>query len=641
LAQPSVGVPFPRFNAGVERLRLPTELAKKTRVASLKALSEHRTVTVLLAGLTNFMAAFQYLDSEEVYVFTDEAISLLTEVVYKYEGTVDKFTGDGLMVLFGLPTAHENDPERAIRAALEMQTKLAPLLQQFKETCGFDFQLGIGIHTGEVVAGRIGSDFYMEYTVVGDTVARASELQQAAKPGTVLVSTETYQHTRPLFEFEVLPGVPFRGAASPAQAFRPLGFVTRPGRIRGLLEMQAPMIGRDNELNRLKAALDVVRHEQRRRIVLLAGEAGIGKSRLLAEFQSLMAGSGIGIYQGGCPRYARSRPLGIVAEIWRELLGLAATGSSSDQRDKLQHKLDDLGLAGNDIGPYLANVLADAGQWSQLEGLDPDTVQRQTHAALRQVLVAAARLAPMVLIFEDLQWVDQASREFLEYIIQTTGDEPFLLVLVSRQTERDTVTRSLLALAEEESGLLLDLSLSTLTAAESQALVDQLISESEPDLQALKKEIISRGEGNPFYLEEIIRMLIDQGGLTRKPASGDWQITPRAGELLRLVPTTIKDSILARFDRLPERVRQTLQKAAVLGPAFSASLLQKLNDNGLDALAVHLQELEEHQFLQSQSLKPGENYWFRYNLLQETVYSTLLKCDQRQIQMQATWPNWL
>jgi tetratricopeptide (TPR) repeat protein len=238
------------------------------------------------------------------------------------------------------------------------------------------------------------------------------------------------------------------------------------------------------------------------------------------------------------------------------------------------------------------------------------------------------------LIFEDLHWIDSASRDFLEYFIQSTDEVPLLLILVSRQAERKTVVRSLVAATEQEPERLVDLQLQPLTEAERQLLIDELLKHTTTEATALKRRIAERAEGNPFYAEEIIRMLIDQGGLQPSNPTGRWEVTDQAEELLDQIPGTVKGLILARLDHLPESIRQTLQRAALIGTSFPASLLQALNGMSTKTMGVHLAELETRQFLGQKRFRSEPGYVFRHALLQETVASTLLKRDRRRLHTQ-------
>ena len=570
----------------------PIALAEKITSAAIKTSGERREVTILFVDVTNFTAASHTLDSEDVYEFINVAMSTLVEVVRQYGGTIDKFTGDGLMALFGAPVAHENDPERAVRAALQMQQALEPWQLQIKDEHGLALQIRIGVNTGWVIAGKVGNDFHMEYTVIGDTVNLASRLEAAAEPGTILVSTETYQRTRRLVEYCPLPPFSVKGIPEPVQAYRPQGLLEQPQEVVGLPDLQVPMVGRAQLFGQLQEAMVAVRHSHHSRIVLVTGEAGLGKSRLVAEFRRTMVRSDIKVYQGSCSPYAHTRPLALLADLVRQLVDLSDAAPADFQRQALQEYLGRYNLVTDEVMPYLLHVLGleqvDPRHKARLDQLDATMRQQQTHTALRQLFVAAARLTPTVLIFEDLHWIDSASRDFLEYFIQSTDEVPLLLILVSRQAERQTILQSLISAAEQEPERLVDLQLQPLTEAERQLLIDELLKHTTTEATALKRRIAERAEGNPFYAEEIIRMLIDQGGLQPSNPTGRWEVTDQAEELLDQIPGTVKGLILARIDRLPESVRQTLQKGALIGTTFPVSLLQALNGMSIKTMGVHL-----------------------------------------------------
>lgn len=606
-------------------------------------LGARREVTVVFVDITNFTAASRTLDSEEVFVWMDETMRALAAVIDKYEGTIDKFTGDGLMALFGAPSAHENDPERAVRAALDMQDAVQPLRERVKDTYNIDFRVRIGVNTGLVIAGNVGGDTHAEYTVLGDTVNLASRLEKAAEPGTVLVSAETYLRTRPIFNYQSLPPLTVKGVPHPLQTYRPLGLLAQPGPVRGIPGLQAPMIGRADDLERVCTALAQVRHDRRNHVVLITGEAGLGKSRLVVEFRKSMpaiapdAAAETRFYEGACFAHTRSTPLWVVADILRNVLRLSGIDPVDVQRERLYTYLAGHGLASDEVLPYLNNVLGlgqtDPAIESRLRVLDAAVLQRQTHAALRQIFLAEAALAPTVLVFDDLHWVDPASRELIEYLIQTTLDAPLLLLMVSRESERATVVRPLIAAAEQNPDRLIDIQLQALSADEGRLLVDQLIRQTSDDAIMLTARIAERASGNPFYIEELIRMLIEQGGLNEE--DGAWISTPRAEALFGEVPGTLKGLILARFDRLSEHMRQTLQKAGVLGRSFPISLLRMFDGADHAVIDADLNELESRHFLVVEPFGPEGGYAFRHSLIQDAVYGTLLKRDRQKLHEQA------
>lgn len=623
----------PVFNV---RSQLPVALGHKVTAAAVGRKGERRDVTVLFLDIADFTATSHMLDSEDVYLFIDEAMSLLVSVIHKYEGTIDKFTGDGLMALFGAPVTHEDDPIRAVRAGLEMQNVLQPLQIRFMQKYGFDLKIRMGINTGPAIAGKLGSSFHMEYTVIGDTVNLASRLETAAQPGTILVSAATYQRTQPLFDYETLPPIELKGFPEAVTAFRPLGLRKEALSLRGLSGLRVPMIGRSTELLQLQTAFAAMQ-QGHARIGLITGDAGVGKSRLISEFQQSLANPGVRIIQGGCQAYTSTTPLWLAVEIVRQIAGLAEPDSREAQREALLSFLARRKLVDHEIAPYLLHLLGFEQQDPEIEArlayMDAAMLQKQTHSALRQLLLTEAYRSLTVFIFEDLHWIDPASKEFLEHFIQTTIDEPLLLLLVSRQAERETTLQSLLAAAQQEPGRLVDLQLHPLSEIEGQLLVDQLVGQASAEAQMLKQKIAERAEGNPLYIEEIVRMLIDQGGLVC--TEGICRFTPAAFGLIQSVPGTVKDLILARFDQLPASLRQTLQNAAVLGNVFPAELLPHLTDINPLALESHLHELARRQFLVARPIRSKAGYIFRHALVQETIYGTLLKQDCQRIHTEA------
>jgi class 3 adenylate cyclase/tetratricopeptide (TPR) repeat protein len=612
---------------------MPTALVEKIKTAAVKLPGERRNVTVLLVDMADLttVAATCDLDRESIYLLIDEAIALLADAAYDYGGTIDKFTGDGLMILFGAPVAHENDPELAVRTALDMLTTIQPLSQHLQATHDCELQLRIGISTGEVIAGRMGNDLHMEYTVTGDVVDITVNLKETAELGTILVSPETYQRTSTIFEYEITPSVDQDGR----QRYRPIRLSENPEQKPGSsTRRRLPLVGRSGELTQLEQALATVCRDKERRIVRLTGEAGIGKSRLLAEFRQKISRSDIRIFQAHCLAYTRSQPLSVAAKMVREIIGMSETEPAQVQHAAIQRYLDQMKLDQAEIWPYLAHLLgleqAEQVFDNRLALLDGSMLQRQVHVALRQIFLAEAQQSPIVVIFEDLQWLDPASKEFLQYLVQTTGEASLMLILVSRPTDHGSTFSSLQTIIRNEANQLVELQLEALSDTETELLVEEFITDNTPETQAIKQEIIQRGKGNPFYLGELIGMLIDRGGLIRASTDGTWQVTPDATELLKAVPSTIKDLILARFDSLPEDLRRTLQLAAVLGTTLPISPMFQLRGLNADTLAIHLKELERRHFLSSDPSKTNAEYEFRHALFQEVIYSTLLKRDRRQ-----------
>jgi predicted ATPase/class 3 adenylate cyclase len=617
---------------------MPGALADKIRSSANDLLGERRQVTVLYWRIADYAALAQALDSESLHLLTDKAMRSIANVIYEYEGIIDTYAGDGLMALFGLPAIHENDAERAVRAALDMSAAIEPLRRECQEQHGIAFEARVGVHTGSVVAGPITDDARIAYTVVGDTVSLADRLQRAALPGTILASFETYQCTRPWFAYQAA-AVRLAGDTSyPVRAFRPLRVRAHPGRVRGLPGLQTPMIGRQDALANLQVALDQVRRSGSGRIVLVSGEAGVGKSRLLSEFRSSVAPSGVRIYQGESATYTRLKPLSLAADVLRDMLYIAETDPPGTQQQALQASAQRLNLASGEVLPYVYNVLGleqrEEKMEARLRHLDDVVLQKLTHAALLQVFERCSRPGPIVVILEDLHWVDRASKDFLEYLVQAIGDIPILLILVSRDSERDTVIRPLMSTAQRGGVPTVDILLSPLSRPECEHLVNQLVPLAGDEAEELQNCIVARADGNPFFAEEIVRMLIDQGGLVRHESG--WQMMPGAKKLADGMPGSLNGLIIARLDRLPEGLRRTLQKAAVLGPVFATPFLGAFCGLDDEQLMAQIESLQDRQFLAPSDQGTGYDCVFRHALIQEAIYGTLLKRDRANLHEQAS-----
>ncbi len=596
---------------------------------------ERREVTVLFLDLMDFTRLSKQVDSEEIYLIVDEAMRLLVQIIYRYEGTVDKFTGDGLMALFGTPTAHENDPERAVRSALEMQQVLKPLQQRIQDLYGFNFQARIGINTGVVIAGNLGSDLHMEYTVIGDTVNLAARLEAAAKPGTILVSYDTYQRTRPIFRYQPMPPFDLKGFPEPVPAYRPLSVRKHPGRVRGLPGMQSPMIGRIDELTLLHKIWARVQKEHRNQTVLITGEAGMGKSRLASEFRREIDGTTSNIFEGNCLAFARSKPFWVFASLLRDILQISELDTPAHQFESLRLFVEHLNLPKHQLLPYLSIILGleqlDERSTERLLQIDPNMLQRQTYVAVRQMFLAMSQAAPLILLFDDLHWVDPASKELLIYLIQSLTEASVLIVLISRNLERKTTIRPLLEVLQRSTQRFTDVELGRLGDSEAIQLLAQLLKQSTHDnaLLQLEQRIVQRAEGNPFYIEEIVRMLIDQQILVKQ--NGRFVVATNTDQTLAHFPATLRSLILTRFDGLSENLRQILQKAAVLGRSFPLSLLQALHRNESEQVALQVYDLKNRLFLSEDPFNHEPGFTFYHALIQEAIYSTMLNRDRKSV----------
>ncbi len=616
--------------------KIPSAMVNKLIHGSKDLYGQRREVTVLEVEIANFQSISREVDSETIYLAIDEIIHLLASIVYKYEGTIDKYSGHGMMALFGLPINHENDPERSVRAAMEMQFSMSQLGKNLIERYQQNFQIQIGINTGAVIAGYMSDQQHLEYTVIGDTVHLASELQRAANPGNILVSFSTYQRSRPIFDYQSMPSLQLEGTTGLTKVFQPLGVRLTPGQVRGLPGLQVPMVGRREQLNQLIDIFQRVIETNSSEIVLCSGEAGIGKSRLVAEFKSYLVAHPAKIVQGTCALYMRITPYRVLADVLRNILGISELDPINEQRKILQRHLEQFGLDSNEILPYMMHVLgilhSDPVLEVRLKLLDPSMLRRQMYFALRLFLISESRRSPLVLVFDDLHWVDQPSGEFLEYLCQSLESSPILLIMVARDFDKYSTAETVRTAAEKHIRKPHDMYIQPLTESDAHLLIDQLVHEDTKSAQEMKTLITARAGGNPYYTEELVRILIDHGGLINW--DGNWHLTPSAAKIIHDVPGTLADIILARFDHLPDQLKNVLLRASVLGDSFSVRLLQAMVNGEKVNLSTALMELEEREFLIHTKFDVEEGYIFKHPLVQETIYKTLLKRDSRKLHSQ-------
>ncbi len=604
---------------------MPAPLAEKIATAGKQVEGERRTVTVLFSDLSGFTAISERLDPEQVYDFIDSLHNAFNDEIYKHEGWVDKWMGDGMMALFGAPIAHEDDPARAVRAALGMQDALHRISLDLEERLGIALKVRIGLNTGLVAVGSIGSDLRMEYTALGDTVNVASRLQNVAEPGTILISRSVYEPTQPLFEFHELGSIRVKNRVEPVEIFEVVAPRRKAGRVRGIPGLAAPMVGRAEELARLRQSVDDLVAQRRGQIILVTGNAGIGKSRLTAELRGYLANKWATVLEGACLSYGQPA-YGVFLHLLKGLFDLADDDPEEVIREKIERTARELlePSALNAVLPYIEHLFSlrifEKEMAARIRHLTPPQLQQQTFLAIRDLFVAKAKDKPLVLILEDIHWIDQLSLDLLTFVLGAVEDAPLLIYCNSRPADGVGAPQVQRLGAELYPAKFLHVALQPLSRADSVALIDLLLTISDLP-ESLKQLIPQRAEGNPFYLEEIIRMLIDRGIIRR--TADHWEVDPSA-DLSRLeVPQTLQGLIMARVDHLSEGARQAIQCAAVIGRDFSLRLLSAVVD-GASSLSEDVRELEERGLIDRVAAGPDHEFRFHHVLVQETVYHSLL-----------------
>jgi class 3 adenylate cyclase/tetratricopeptide (TPR) repeat protein len=591
---------------------------------------ERKSLTVLFADVVGSTALAERLDPEIWAELMNGAFAFMNEAVARYGGTVGRLMGDGILAFFGAPVAHEDDAERAVRAGLDMEAAAARYREVVRAEHGLDFDVRVGINTGLTVIGTVGDHAKAEYTAMGDSANVAAHLQQEAEPGTVLIGADTYALVRHLADVEARGAVTLKGKAAGVPAYRVRGLRAVPGRARGLAGLASPLVGRERELEQALERLGAL-EAGRGSVVAIVAEAGLGKSRLVAELRERAPHGDLRWFEGRGLSYAQ----GVPYALWRQLLLAAIGASDADEapvvRAALARQFAAVGGADDDV-PFLEAVLAvegDAGRQA-LEGVSASELAARIALAVRTFLAAIASERPTVLVFDDLHWADPASVDLIARTADVTAEAPLLLVCVQRP-ERHVPSWALLEALRERGPGLLELRLAPLRGGEASELLANLLHvEGLPD--RVRDLILDRSDGNPFFLEEIVRSLIDAGHIV--PEGDHWRAADDIADVS--IPGTLLGVLGARIDRLPPDTKQVAQTAAVIGRSFAHLVLDRVvgeapEDERVAELGPHLGLLAREELVRERRRVPELEYAFKHALTQEAAYERLLLRRRRLI----------
>ena len=593
----------------------PSHLADKILTTRGALEGERKQVTVLFVDVSGFTSLSERLDPEDVHDIMTRAFELMLAEVHRYEGTVNQFLGDGIMALFGAPIAHEDHARRAVHAALGIASALGTYRLEVQRARHVDFQARQGINTGLVVVGSIGSDLRMDYTAVGDTTNVAARLLQAAAPGRVVISESVHRLVDGYFATESMGALLLKGKHDPVPAWQ----VTAPRGARTRLEVEAergltPLVGRERELALLEESF-VRAAAGRGQVVFVVGEPGIGKSRLLAEFRRRV-GERSSWLEGHCLSFGQSMALHPLVDLLSRHLGIGESDSATASAEKIDRGVAALGDDLRPVAPYLRALLSvDSGD-KAVAAMSPQQRRGETLDALRRYLARAAAIRPLIVVIEDLHWIDTASEQFLRAILDGVPSLPVLLVFTYRPGytnpfgDRSYYTRIAPAsLSPDETGRM----------AEAMLLTEEL----PAGLDAL---ISLKAEGNPFYVEEVVKSLRETGAL--RQAEGRYVLTRPVTDIT--VPDTIQDVIAARIDRLPEEPKRALQVASVIGREFTGRILDRLEQAPAGTQAL-LRELTAVELIREKGLFPELAYMFTLALTHDVAYGSLLLQRRREL----------
>jgi class 3 adenylate cyclase/tetratricopeptide (TPR) repeat protein len=604
------------LTAAAEAFRPPAHLADKIRSLPSAIEGERRQVTVLFGDIAGFTAISEKLDPEDLGEIVRRGFELVTAEIHRFEGTINQYGGDGLMALFGAPIAHEDAPQRAVHAALGIQRALRDYATTLERERGLKLQMRIGINTGVVVVGRIGTDLHMEYTAIGDTVNLASRLQSLARPGSVLISDSTHKSVAGFFETLELGELEVKGHA-PVRAFEVLRSHGRRARLDAAVEHGlTPLIGRERPLATLGELFADVK-AGRGQVVFVSGDAGIGKSRLLLEFRQQLAAANQKItwLEGRCVSFGASIPMLPTIDQLRENFRIDENDGEPEIIAKVEQGMRRLGSVEAEV-PYIRYLLAlDPGD-SAVLAMDAVARRNRTFHALRTLGLRGAAIRPLVLVFEDMHWADSSTREYLDFLMDSVASARLMLILTHRLEYSPRFgSRSFFS----------TINLRHLTNEQTLEMAARFLG-SGPFPEELKSALMQKAEGVPLFIEEVTKTLLDLGFIVRH--DGNYAMAKGAGELA--IPETIQGIIMARLDRLGEEGKRAVQLASVIGRQFVARLLERVA--GLTGkLEGLLRELKSLEIIYEQGLIPEPAYIFKHAIIQDVAYNSLLFQRRREL----------
>jgi len=594
----------------------PKHLADKILTTRSAVEGERKLVTVLFADVAGFTQLSEKLDPEQIHEIMDGCFMILMDEIHKHEGTINQFTGDGVMALFGAPLAHEDHAQRACHAALAIQQAAGRFGEKVSHDYGIAFKMRLGLNSGPVIVGAIGDDLRMDYTAVGDTTNLAARMEGLAQPGTVLISRNTQRLIKDYFDLKALGQVPVKGKEEPQEVFE----LSSAGGAATRIEAAAAkgltrFVGRKNSLAAFMETYEKVQSGTGQ-VMGVVGEAGVGKSRLLLEFRKRLPKGEFGYLEGRCIHFGSTIPYLPIIDILKSFLEIREGESEPAIRKQVREKILTLDEKLQGVLLPIFDLLSLKVTEETYLRLDPRVKREKLFEALRNLIVRGSQQRPLVLAMEDLHWIDKTSEAFLDYFIGWLATARVMLILLYRpEYTHQWGGKSYFN----------RIGVNQLTLKSSAELVKSILEggETAPELSEF---ILNRSAGNPLFMEELTHSLLENGAIEIKDQR---YVLSRASSDLK-VPETVQGIIAARIDRLEENLKRVMQMASVFGREFSFILLQAISGMRED-LKHHLLNLQGLEFIYEKNLFPELEYIFKHALVQEVAYNSLLSVRRKEI----------
>jgi class 3 adenylate cyclase len=570
---------------------------------------ERKTVTALFADIKGSMDLMEDIDPEQARALIDPAVRILIDAVHRYDGYIVQSTGDGIFALFGAPVAHEDHPHRALLAALKMHDDLRRYSTKLRATGDSPIEVRIGANTGEAVVRSIRTDeLHTEYTPIGHATSLAARMQALAPTGSIAITENTRRFVEGYFELKPLGPTRVKGLSDLINVYEVVGL----GPLRTRLQASArrglsKFVGRDHEMAQLDRALELARtgHGQ---IAAAVGEAGVGKSRLFHEFK-IIAHSGCVILETFSVSHGKASAYLPLIDLLKNYFEVTPDDEERRRREKIGGKVLMLDRTLEDTLPYLFALLGVSEGVDALGEMDPNIRRRRTLDAIKRLLLRESINQPLMVVFEDLHWVDSETQAFLNLLVESIGTARILMMVNYRPEYRhDWSAKSYYA----------QLRLDPLAGESAETLLDALIG-NDDQLAGLKRLVIQRTEGNPFFMEETVQAMFENGVLTR---NGHVRLAQPLASIT--IPPSVKGILAARIDRLSTPHKELLQTLSIIGKEFPFGLVRKVLDKDEEELTPMMSELQLGEFIYEQPAFPDIEYVFKHALTQEVAYGSVL-----------------
>ncbi len=615
--------------AKIERY-LPEGLTEKILAQKDKIEGERRQVTVMFCDMEGFTPMAEKLGPEETYSLMDDVYELLIHKVSDYEGTVNELTGDGIMALFGAPIALENASQRALWSALSIHSAIAKFNDQ--NNSSMPIKMRIGVHTGPVVVGTLGNDLRVQFTAVGNTVNLASRMEGLAEAGTTYVTEETYRQTRSRFRFEAIGKKTVKGKKEAIPVYKLLSAKKDVYRFRLDSErmIYSEMVGRDSALDRLELqVMKAINGEGS--IVSIIGEAGIGKSRLVAELKKREVMKRVSLFEGRAISIGRNLSFHPIIDLLKQWARIREDDGEATVLGNLEMAVrnvcpEDL----YEVLPFLATLMGMklSGRYAErIKGLEGEALDNLILKSFRELLLRATELTPLVIVLEDMHWADTSSIELMESLFRLTETQNILFVNVFRPGHEETGDRIVETIRERFQAHYVEIVLGPLDRRTSEVLISNMLNIGEIHHTFIRK-IVDRAGGNPFFIEEVVRSLIDESAVVLK--DGVFHVTEKI--VTMSIPYTINEVLMARIDRLEEKTRNLVKVAAVIGRNFFYRLVQEVADT-VEDIEDRLSYLKEIQLIRERRRMGELEYLFEHTLAQEVVYESILPLKRKELHL--------